>query len=863
MRIAKRLEDYRQAQDQVILVTDQVPIKIQFLTEQIIRIRTGFDNFEEASYSLVTTGWKDAYDKVLGSERKQITLCPIQIIEDDATLTITLDSSNTPTSESEQLKMVSNHSQEIDQADLEDKQTSGAVKCVVDKNPFRIRVFDGQGQCVHADIADLGYREDSNHRRLHTSQIAVDDCFYGFGEKTGQFNKAQSYLTMSPKDAMGYDPEQTDSLYKHIPFYIKLNQSTRTAVGYFYHNTWECDFNLGREKSNYWPRYSTYRANGGEIDLFLILGPQIRQVVQGFCQLTGTSALLPKRALGYLGSSMYYPELPKDCDQAIVSFVETCQKYGIDISGFQLSSGYTQQNTTEGLKRCVFTWNQDRFPDPARFFTQMEAAGVTVSPNVKPGILQCHPDFQKYVEAGLFVRQAENDQPEIGTWWGGPGSFIDFTNPQTRNAWKTMLTKKVLDYGVDSVWNDNCEYDSIVDLDARCFAEGKGATIGQLKSVMSNLMCQVANQAIAERFPGKRPFVVCRSGHTGIQRYAQTWAGDNLTCWEALRFNIATILGMGLSGVANQGADIGGFYGPAPEPELLVRWVQNGIFQPRFSIHSVNIDNTVTEPWMYPSVTPLIVQAMEYRVRLLPYLYSLMWRASRNGLPIMEPMCSAFQHDPHTYQEGIDFMVGDLLVANVVQAGATTREIYLPVGETFYHLPSGQRYQGGQTISLPVDLATVPQFLRGGGIFCRTAEPDSNPNLAESLEIICAPDRDGSFTLYQDDGETMAYQEGKYLATRLEMSSGTVTKLRFTSEGSYPDQYHQYQIQMFSPDKAPFFVQLDQQELEHYLDPAVFATAEEGWYYQMETRSVLVKYANPQADHTLTVSFEHFDMIGM
>lgn len=111
---------------------------------------------------------------------------------------------------------------------------------------------------------------------------------------------------------------------------------------------------------------------------------------------------------------------------------------------------------------------------------------------------------------------------------------------------------------------------------------------------MSNIMCHISNEAIHETFDNTRPYVVCRSGHAGIQRYAQTWAGDNLTCWESLKYNIATILGMGLSGVANQGCDVGGFYGVAPEAELFVRWIQNGIFQPRFSIHSSNIDNTVT-----------------------------------------------------------------------------------------------------------------------------------------------------------------------------------------------------------------------------------------------------------------------------
>ena len=176
----------------------------------------------------------------------------------------------------------------------------------------------------------------------------------------------------------------------------------------------------------------------------------------------------------------------------------------------------------------------------------------------------------------------------------------------------------------------------MVDKDCRCSFEGKGGTIGQLKAVMSNIMCHVTDEAIQETFGNQRPYIVCRSGHSGIQKYAQTWAGDNLTCWDSLKYNIATILGMSLSGVANQGCDIGGFYGPAPEAELLVRWIQNGIFQPRFSIHSTNTDNTVTEPWMYSGCKEYIKKAIEFRYQLIPYLYSLMERAHETGLPIMD-----------------------------------------------------------------------------------------------------------------------------------------------------------------------------------------------------------------------------------
>ena len=666
------------------VMTNSVEIRILFLTDSILRIRAGFDgDFAEESYSLVMTAWEDQMDDFLKGRRTRVEAADAVLSDGDR------------------------------EAVIEGR----ILKVVVEKEPFRICVYDKEGTLLHADIVDLAYMEDSNHRRIHTSEISPEDCFYGFGEKSGSFNKAQKFMSMSPKDAMGYNPRETDSLYKHIPFYIKLNRGTRKAVGYFYHNTCECDFDMGREKSNYWKPHSRYRTDGGDIDLFLIAGPSVRQVVERYTDLTGKSAMLPRYALGYLGSSMYYPELDNDCDDAILDFIDTTREEKIPVDGFQLSSGYCTVETDKGIKRCVFTWNKKRFKDPREFFAQMEKRGVTVSPNVKPGILLIHPKLDEMKAKGMFIKASGSDEPGIGTWWGGKGGFADFTNPCTRTYWKEMLKENVLEYGTSSVWNDNCEYDSLVDKDCRCDFEGKGGTIGQLKSVMSNIMCHITDEAIHETFTNTRPYIVCRSGHCGIQRYAQTWAGDNLTCWDSLKYNIATILGMSLSGVANQGCDIGGFYGPSPEAELMVRWIQNGIFQPRFSIHSTNTDNTVTEPWMYGDCTDYIREAIGLRYQLSPYLYSLMERAHETGLPIMEPMCSAFQEDVKCYEEGVDFMLVDsLLVANVVEKGAVSRKVYLPEGETFYDFYTRAAYEGGRTVELPVDLGSIPLFVRSGAI---------------------------------------------------------------------------------------------------------------------------------------------------
>ena len=814
------------------LETDGVPLRLWFLTDHILRMRAGFDgDFAEESYSLMLTGWEDRLDSLWNEKRTRITPVMPDITEQDGQIYL----------------------------------QGAALDVVIQKEPFCISIYDKDGTLLHKDVPELAYLEDSNRRRIHTCAIADGDHFYGFGEKTGAINKAERFMSMSPADALGYNPKETDSLYKHIPFYIKLNDKTKKAVGYFYHNTYECDFDMGRKRSNYWGRFSRYRTDGGDVDLFFIAGPNITDILQRYTDLTGKSALLPKHALGYLGSSMYYAELPSNSDDAILEFIDTAREEDIPISGFQLSSGYTAQDTSAGSKRCVFTWNQKRFKDPAAFFAKMQEKGIVVSSNVKPGILLVHPDIDSFCSEDILVKNASDDSPCQGNWWGGPGVFADFTNPKTRRIWKERLKENLLKYGTNSVWNDNCEYDSIVNQDARCSFDDKEGTIGQLKVVMSNLMCHITEEAIAEQAPNQRPFIVCRAGHAGIQQYAQTWSGDNHTSWDTLKYNIATMLGMSLSGVSNYGCDIGGFYGPSPEPELFVRWVQNGIFHPRFSIHSVNSDITVTEPWMYPEYTSYIRDAIHLRYRLLPYLYSLMYHAHTTGLPIIQPLCCAFQEDVSGYDEEESFLVGSLLVSTVLEKGAKNKSIYLPSGTVFYDFYTRERYMGGQTIEVPVTLESIPMYLTEGTILpmTDTIVHNMSTDCYEDLRIICVPSNDSSFIFYEDDGCTNAYKQGIYKKTRIHMHTGSEITIAFSTEGAYASPIKQVTLDIPYPQNAPLAVLMNGKPLPQYLYDKKFKQTTCGWYYNLSTHSIEVTYPNPDKNYQITVITSALDMIGM
>ncbi|EKU93897.1 Alpha-xylosidase [Alloiococcus otitis] len=827
VKLVEKMESYYK------ITTNSIQLRLWFLTDDIIRIRAGFDqDFVEESYSLVTTAWDDDMDNFMGKSRNRIECAESTLTEVKGYYLI----------------------------------TGNKLTVKIWKSPFIIEVKDEDNTMIHRDIPQLAYVKDNNNRRSHTHEIFDGDHFYGFGETTGKLDKYEDLILIGQTDAMGYNPIKRNPLYKHIPFYIKLNENHKKAVGYYYHGTYRSEFNVGQSHSNYWPAQNRYRTDGGDIDLFLIAGPKVREVIERYTDLTGKSTLLPKYALGYLGSSMYYAELPKNADDSIEEFVKTTKEHDIPIDGFQLSSGYSNIETKNGLKRCVFEWNKDRFSDPEHFFEIINEKNVSVSPNVKPGILLEHPLFEEMKNKDMFVQNSTSSQPSVASWWGGPGAYVDFTKKSARDNWKEMLKENILKKGTTSIWNDNCEYDGIIDDDSKVSFEGKGAKIEKARPVMANIMCQITEEAINEIYQDQRPFIVCRGGQSGIQRFAQTWAGDNYTDWKTLKYNISTILGMGLSGVANNGCDIAGFYGPAPEAELLVRWIQHGIFQPRFSIHSTNFDNTVTEPWMFEEYLPIIKEAMQFRYQLVPYFYSLMERAHRTGLPIVEAFVSAFQDDVNSYDEDVNFMLGDgLLVANVVDKGQTEKSIYLPEGEVFYDYYSRKKYSGGQNISLEVDISSIPLFIKGGSIIPIAINKinDLHEDRVKDLKLIITPDKDTEFKLYEDDGTTYNYTKGDYLNTSINVEVGSKTIVRFKKEGNYKSPIENIILDVVKPEKSAYSVAIDDQMLPHILNNKEFAKASIGWRYNHDTKSVMIKYPNQRKNYEVIIDFIENDLIGM
>jgi alpha-glucosidase len=646
---------------------------------------------------------------------------------------------------------------------------TGRIRLTIDLNGFKCRwqIFDGEWKNAAQDrptqAYDFGWWDG---RIYHYLARDPEELYFGLGERSGGQNRAGRRLRMRNMDALGYSARTSDPLYKHFPFTITRRPREDVSYGLFYDTLSDCDFDLGCERDNYHGLYRAFEADHGDLDYYFIAGPTLSEVVRRFTWLTGRPALMPSWSLGYSGSSMAMTDAP-DAEGRLTGFLDECAAQNVPCASFHLSSGYTQRQG----RRDVFTWNRDKFPDPARFVAAFAERGVRIAANVKPALLQDHPLFADARAKGLLVAEADGE-PSLVQFWDGLGAYLDFTHPETSAWWREKVKTTLLDLGVAATWNDNNEFEI---WSPKALAKGFGAPARETRALQPLMMMRASRQAQIEHAPNKRPFVVSRSGCVGMHRYAQTWSGDNATSWDTLRYNIKMGLGLALSGVSNSGHDVGGFAGPAPDPELMVRWVELGVLMPRFSIHSWNDDGSDNSPWMHESVAKTVAALMRLRVRFQPYLHYLSWRYAHDFEPIWRPTFYDFPDDPATWDENDEFMLGpSLLVAPVVTPGATKRAVRTPVGADWIDPWTGARFAGGRMAVLDAPMGRPPILARVGSIVPVNAAAArfGDERLERAYMLFPSDEDETSIELFSDDGESVVDVGQARPAIRITARSG-------------------------------------------------------------------------------------------
>lgn len=686
---------------------------------------------------------------------------------------------------------------------------TGALMLAVDRAAAQLTVTDAYGRVLLADEAGAAFGDGTV---AHSVRLAPRDRLLGLGDKALPVNRRGHAVEMWNTDAYRFG-RGTDPLYKSIPFVLRLADhdpaadpsgdgmphealptgTPPAAVGLFYDNSFRARFDLGAEDGG----RMRWSADGGALDLYVIAADPARggaplSVVEQFAALTGRTPMLPRWALGY-HQCRYSYETADEVRAVAAAFRQR---------GIPCDTLYFDIHYMDGYR--VFTWDPAAFPDPAGLMRELHADGFTTVAIVDPGVKADDPAYGVHAEGealDAYVRHADGTVAH-GEVWPGRCAFPDFTRADVR-AWWGGLHDGLVDTGVDGIWNDMNEpalfttehvegsmaaEESVgtLPLSVRHAFEGRGGTHAEAHNVYGMQMQRATHEGLAALRPGRRPFTITRAAYAGSQRYGTAWTGDNTASWEHLTLAVQQVLSLGVSGLPFTGADVGGFSGE-PSGELLARWTQLGVVTPLFRNHSA-VDTPRQEPWLFgDEVERVCREAIELRMRLVPYLYTALWQAHTRGLPMLRPL-SLVHPDDETIRvtSPLGFYCGDALLAQpVMEEGQTEREVYLPAAPAWYDVSTGERLDGRQTIWTETPLDRLPLFVRGGSVLpLGPVVPHTGvPVTRLELHVYPAPGTHES-VLYDDAGDGPA--DAPHQTTRLTLADDGAT-ISLTSEitGAY------------------------------------------------------------------------------
>ncbi len=406
-------------------------------------------------------------------------------------------------------------------------------------------------------------------------------------------------------------------------------------------------------------------------------------------------------------------------------------------------------------------WYRDSFPEPDKMIKKFEKKGVKTILVTEPFILTTSKRWDEAVSNNVLAKNKEGKPYTYDFYFGNTG-LIDLFKPEARD-WFWNIYKGLINEGIVGQWGDLGEPE--VHPADMIHATGTG---NELHNAYGHEWAKLIYEGYEKDFPSTRPFILMRAGYAGSQRYGMMpWSGDVNRSWGGLQSQPEIALQMGMQGLAYMHSDLGGFAGgDSIDDELYVRWLQYGVFQPIFRPHAQ--EHIPAEPVFQKARTKFFAkQAIDLRYKLLPYNYSLAFRNSMDGHPLMSPLFF-YDKDPQLLTYDSAYMWGDaFLVAPVMKAGQIYKDIYLPEGVTWTDYFTGQVYKGGMILKYNPTYGNIPVFIKGGSFIPLKDEVTATPNYnIDQFEMHYYADpnvSESSYSLYNDDGLTAnAYQQGKY-----------------------------------------------------------------------------------------------------
>jgi alpha-D-xyloside xylohydrolase len=589
------------------------------------------------------------------------------------------------------------------------------------------------------------------------------------------------------------------------------------------------------------PNTSLWSQVGAGIDYYFIYGgtaprtagvspavaSPLDKVIAGYRTLTGTAPMMPVWAFGLWQSRQRY-----ETQAASLDVVKGFRDRKIPFDNIVQDWMYWRENDWGSHQ-----FDPARFPDPDQWIKDIHAQNARLMISVWG---KFYPTTDNY--KALAAKDAMYPVYPVKDWVGNRGgyqyAFYDTFNPAGRELFWQQVDDRLFKKGVDAWWMDATEPDLVqpspATFDKQVAAMPKtaawgGSTGASVMNAYPLLNSQAVYEGQRKSAPDQRVFVLTRSGYAGMQRFGTaSWSGDITSTWTAMKKQIAAGLGYSISGLPYWTMDSGGFSVPSkfsntrnPEAvdewrELNTRWLQFAAFVPLMRVHG---EAPVREMWAFGGETSDAYKAQlkidQLRYRLLPYIYSLAGDVTQNGGTFMRPLAMDFPtqtpapnlNDPCAVND--QYMFGPaFMVSPVTQYKARTRKIVLPLAMGgWYDFWTGKRTMGALTqnggITIYPEIETdapydqIPLHIRAGSII--PFGPDlqyTTEKKADPLTLYVYTGADGTFSLYEDDGLTYAYEKGAFSRIPISWNEQTKTLTLAKRQGSFPTMLQERTIQI-------------------------------------------------------------------
>jgi alpha-D-xyloside xylohydrolase len=504
--------------------------------------------------------------------------------------------------------------------------------------------------------------------------------------------------------------------------------------------------------------------NAKSLDYVVFYGKDADEVIGNYRNLSGTVPMLPLWAYGFWQCRERYTS-----DKHLVQTIEEFRKRKLPVDVIVQDWQYWGK-----YGWGVPKFDEANYPNPELFIKKLHDLHARFSVSVWENLDKKSEVAKDYVSKNLYI----NNSP-----------WIDIYNPETQKTHWNALNENLFSKGVDSWWMDATEpeNDALV---------GKQTFFGPghfYRLTYPLFVSQAVYEGQRATNPNKRVVTLTRSAFAGQQRFGTiNWSGDIGWDWDTYKRQIVAGLNFSMTGMPFWTTDIGGFFRPGRTQytdkkyhDILTRWFQWSTFNTIFRMHGYQ---TETEPWKYgDTVENNMRKMMNIRYQLLPYIYSEAWQVSSKGSTIARPLVMDFKDDTEAVKQPYEYMFGkSLLVAPVTEAGITQAAVYLPKAAGWFNFWTGQAYTGGQTIQAAAPQDQIPVFVKAGSILPMGKTMQyTGELLADTLDIKVYSGANGSFELYEDEGDNYNYEKGRYSTIKFIWNNTANTLLIAQRKGSF------------------------------------------------------------------------------